>query len=273
MQREKNRRHEHFNNDDNKYPTLILYRINKNKSLFIKMAVNCIHFDIQNCIPQIFICLLTSSYLFINLNTLFLCFERQNWTKKLASKIIRAKIPIEVDAKQNYRKEHTYTPRNETKHCKKSTHIWNESFCGVFLFCNFFKLHCIFIRVSLLINIRTHTQWARKTHRNLTLLLMLTQSNRPKSSYTASTLPFHAMLNMFILSVCLFLFPNHFISFTVWLLRLAMCVSECHNTIASYHACCVLSANVLVNVQNVCLIRSHLVSLFILYYNIVIKCT
>lgn len=77
----KYRRHEHFNNNDNKYPTLILYRINNtNESSFIKMAVNCILFDIQNCISQIFICLLTSS-LFINRNTLFLCSERQNKKK------------------------------------------------------------------------------------------------------------------------------------------------------------------------------------------------
>lgn len=136
MQREKNRRHEHFNNDDNKYPTLILYRINKNKSSFIKMAVNCIHFDIQNCIPQIFICLLTSS-LFINLNTLFLCSERQNWTKKLASKIIRAKIPIEVDAKQNYRKEHTHTHPGTKQNTAKRAHTYEMNH---FVVCFYFAI-------------------------------------------------------------------------------------------------------------------------------------
>lgn len=146
----KNRRHEHFNNDDNKYPTLILYRINKNKSSFIKMAVNCIHFDIQNCIPQIFICLLTSS-LFINPNTLFLCSERQNWTKKLASKIIRAKIPIEVDAKQNYRKEHTHTPRNETKHWYEMNHFvvcfYSAIFSSCIVFLFGFRFQSTFARI------------------------------------------------------------------------------------------------------------------------------
>lgn len=127
--------------------------------------------------------------------------------KKTTSKIICAKIPIEVDVKRNVTttttaKEKTRpnvkTNKTEENEDEEKTHTWI-----IWCFYSKFILCIVFLWVSLLIAFAN----AHNASYPIYSVLMLTQSNRLHSA-APSTLPFHAPCSNF--SVYTYIYFFHF---------------------------------------------------------------